>query len=111
FLRLNGNKTMKQRGRKSAAALALANADVHLINRPSPPPDLTPLQRHYWVEIANPLPADWWGDENKALLAEYCRTLSTLAFLNAQISAMEEKDPQEVVLGLYLELLKRREAL
>jgi len=102
---------MKQRGRKSAASLVLANADVHLINRPAPAADLTEIQRHYWVEIANSLPADWWGDENKAILAEYCRTLSTLAFLNAQIDSEEEKAAADITLGLYLELLKRREAM
>lgn len=100
---------MKQRGRKSAAALTIANSDVHLVQRPAPPAELTALQRHFWVEIANSLPADWWGDENKALLSEYCRTLSTLVFINSHIDVQEEKKSPDV--GMYLELLKRREAL
>lgn len=103
---------MKQRGRKSVAALSVADAEKHLAQRPAPPVELTGIQRHYWVEIANSLPADWFADENKALLGEYVRTLSSLAFLNAQIDEQEAKDsPEEVNLPLYLELLKRRESL
>lgn len=102
---------MKQRGRKSAAALAVADSETHLVQRPGPPADLTQIQRHYWVEIANCLPADWFGDDNKALLGEYVRTLSTLAFLNAKIDSLEEKDPVEIDVGMYLELVKRRESL
>jgi hypothetical protein len=101
---------MNQRGRKSAAALSVAR-DTHISLRPSPPADLTPLQRGYWLEIANSLPAEWFGDDNKALLGEYARTLSTLAFLNAQIDELEKKDSQEVEVKLYLELVKRRESL
>ena len=102
---------MKQRGRKSVASLAVADSETHLTHRPSPPADLTQIQRHYWLEITNSLPAEWFRDDNKAVLAEYCRTLSTLAFLNAQIDAEEEKEPVAINLPLYLELLKRRESL
>jgi len=103
---------MKQRGRKSTSALALANSATHLVQRPAPPADHTAIQKHYWVEIVNTLPADWYGDENKALLGEYCRTLSTLAFINAQIDDLECAEVQEKGwLGLYLELVKRRESL
>jgi hypothetical protein len=102
---------MRQRGRKSAASLAVADASTHLTQRVTPPADLTPIQRHYWVEIANSLPADWWRDDNKSLLAEYCRTHSTLAFINAQIDELEARDPVAVDTMMYLELLKRRESL
>jgi hypothetical protein len=102
---------MKQRGRKSVAALAVADTTTHLSQRPAPPADLTAIQRHHWVEIANSLPADWWKDDNKALLAEYCRTLSTLAFLNAQIDAQEALDPSQIDTQAYMEILKRRESL
>ena len=102
---------MKQRGRKSVASLAVADSETHLTHRPGPPADLTQIQRNFWLEIANSLPAEWFGDDNKAVLGEYCRTLSTLAFLNSQIDVEEEKDPAAMNLPLYLELLKRRESL
>lgn len=102
---------MKQRGRKSVQSLGLADPSTHLVHRPAPPADLTAMQRAYWVEIANSLPADWWKDDNKQLLAEYCRTLTTLAFLNAQIDRYEEMDPALIDVDAYMEILKRREAL
>jgi len=102
---------MRQPGKKSGAALAVADASLHLVERPAPPADLTDIQRLHWVEICNSLPAEWFRDENKAVLAEYCRTLSTLAFLNAQIDEQETKVPAEVDATLYFELLKRRESL
>lgn len=100
---------MAQRGRKSAASLALANAERHLVQRPSPPADLTSIQRLYWVEIANSLPADWFRDDNKQLLGEYCRTLSTLAFMNSQIDELEAS--KEIDVEFYLKLVQRRESL
>jgi len=97
--------------RKSAASLALAGRAGELVQRPAPPADLTDIQRLYWVQISNPLPADWWREDNKALLAEYCRTLSTLAFLNAQIDKLESAHDDDFDAGSYLALLKRRESM
>lgn len=103
---------MKQRGRKSAAALAVADAESHLMERPAPPADLTAIQRGFWLQICNALPADWFGPDNAALLGEYVRTLASLQFLNAQLDEQEGKDkPEAVDLPLYLELMKRRESL
>ena len=93
--------------RKSAAELALAGTASELSQRPMPTADLTDLQKVYWVQISNALPADWFGDENKALLGQYVRTLSTLAFIDGQIDLLEK---QPAAVGLYIELLKRREA-
>lgn len=93
--------------RKSAASLALAGTASNLIQRPAPPADLTDIQKVFWVQIANALPADWFGDENKSLLGQHVRTLSTLAYLDQQIDAQEAGKTE---VGLYMELLKRREA-
>jgi hypothetical protein len=100
---------MKQRGQKSANALAIADASVHLVQRPAPPESLTHSQRLHWVQISNALPAEWFGDENKALLTEYCRTLTTLEFLNKQIDYQESLHPEAVDPSAYFELLRRRE--
>jgi hypothetical protein len=102
---------MKQPGRKSANSLVVADASVHLIQRPAPPDDFTVPQRLHWVEISNALPAEWFGDENKALLGEYCRTLTTLEFLNQQIDRQESLHPERIDSDIYFELLKRRESM
>jgi hypothetical protein len=96
--------------RKSVAALAVADGSRHLVTRPAPPADLTDIQKSHWVEISNSLPADWWHEDNKQLLAEYCRTLSSLAFLNQQINELESASPEEFRWPAYLTLLKRRES-
>jgi hypothetical protein len=102
---------MKQRGRKSLASLAVADASVHLVERPAPPEILTAQQRAYWVEISNALPAEWFRDDNKQLLAEYCKTLVSLDFLTHQINYQESMHPEAVDADAYFDLLKRRESL
>ena len=97
--------------RKSAASLALAGTASELVQRPAPPADLTDIQKTFWVQISNPLPADWWREDNKALLAEYCRTLSTLAFLNQRIDVLEAANGDDFDSGIYLTLLQRRESM
>jgi hypothetical protein len=41
--------------------------------RPQPPRELTPEQAQVWKTTAGALRADWFGPENFALLAQYCR--------------------------------------
>ena len=58
------------------------------------------------------MPADWFSDEQRALLSEYCRTLASLAFIDAQLDELEaSEDPEKFNWGMYLEVMKRREAL
>ena len=85
----------------------MANAANHLVQRPIPPPDLTDLQRIQWMQIANALPVDWFGDENRALLGAYVRTLATLANLDQKVDEFETSGE---INDVYIELLKRREA-
>lgn len=63
---------MAERGRKSVASLAVA-APVGIDSRLSPPSNLTAAQKAEWVCVINSRPADWFGPENAAMLAQYCR--------------------------------------
>jgi hypothetical protein len=63
---------MKQRGKKSATAVATQEA-VAVVNRPEPPLDLAPEEADVWSEIVDAMPADWFPRETWPLLKQYCR--------------------------------------
>ena len=63
---------MKQRGRKSATAVAVARP-VETVPRLEVPLDLTPEQTDIWHAVAASRPADWWDSGNAHLLSQYCR--------------------------------------
>jgi hypothetical protein len=63
---------MAERGRKSAASLAVAQT-APLATRIGPPADLTPAQKAVWMTVVNSKPVDWFGDEHGPMLAQYCR--------------------------------------
>ena len=105
---------MKANGRKSAGSLALADASRHLVARVAPSPNMTAMQRRFWVEITNALPADWFSEENKHLLEDYCRTLSTLTYFNSLIDKFEQMDAVGMDTSTsreYKDVVKRRTAL
>jgi hypothetical protein len=81
---------MAQRGRKSAAALAIA-APVYGLTRLPPPSALTAAQRGVWLAIVNSRPAEWFGPEHQALLTQYCRHK-----VNSDVLAdrLEQFDPE-----------------
>ncbi len=79
---------MKQRGRKSVAALAVAGA-VELVPRLGPPSGLTQVERTRWLAIVNSRPADWFGDEHAPILLNYIRLLSTADKLAEQLAKFE----------------------
>jgi hypothetical protein len=65
---------IKQRGRKSAASLAVISSNgIETIRRPEPPAELTEEQAEEWKAVVNRLPADWFPRETHQLLAQYCR--------------------------------------
>lgn len=64
---------MKQRGRPSAAALALAVSRVETIERQRPPHDLTDEEVEVWAAVSSAEPADWFSPSTVPLLAQYCR--------------------------------------
>jgi len=64
---------MKQRGRTSVSQLTVANQDVNATDRLMPPPDLAVEARAVWVQVVNSMPADWFMDRDKPILAQLCR--------------------------------------
>ena len=100
---------MDQRGRDSGKAATLPEKNTEVIERQQPFGDLTPIQRGYWLEITNSLPADWFKPEHRTDLGAYCRTLSSIDFLDAQIDEIERSPEPDW--GMYMELSKRRESL
>lgn len=63
---------MKQRGRKSAAALAVVVTPLQAM-RPPPPAELTEEQGEEWRSVVSRMPADWFTREHFAMLSSYCR--------------------------------------
>lgn len=80
---------MKQRGRKSATALAVAG--VESIPRHAPPQDLTDLETEIWVMVVDALPAEWFGRDQLPLLLAYCKHSARAQLLDKEIDAF---DPQ-----------------
>jgi len=89
---------MKQRGRKSATAVATQKT-VAVVNRPEPPLELSPEEADVWAEIVDAMPADWFPRETWPLLKQYCRhtvTARRVAQLIDQASAREDLDIAEM---------------
>jgi hypothetical protein len=80
---------MGQRGRTSAAELAIARPEAE--HRIAPPGSLGQLERSVWLRTVNSQPADWFGEEHITLLTQYCRHVSSAEILSQQINAF---DPQ-----------------
>ena len=80
---------MAQRGRKSAAALAVVSPEIGA-PRALPPAVLTPAQRVVWMETVNSKPSEWFGPEHVPILEAYCRHVVTARTISEQI---EEFDP------------------
>lgn len=99
---------MKQRGRKSSAALAVRPAAVQTIERPEPPLDLTPEQVDVWNEIVSTMPADWFGSETHPLLVQLCRHTVDARCL-AQLIDQERSKRDGFDPGIYVELLKAQQ--
>lgn len=81
---------MAQRGRKSAASLAVVPVAVGA-PRALPPATLTPAQRCVWLETVNAKPSEWFGPEHVPVLEAYCRHVVTARGLAQQI---EDFDPE-----------------
>lgn len=100
---------MRQRGRKSADALALtALSGGEVVERPDAPYDLTDEQTGEWRAVVSSLPADWFARGNYALLGQYCRHVVAarrVAQLIEQCANNADIDRKE-----FIELLARQEA-
>jgi hypothetical protein len=102
---------MGERGRKSAASLAIIQAGgVTSVPRPAAPDDLTEEQAHEWRCIVNRMPADWFPRETHGMLAHYCRHICTARRIAQMIEDFESKPSEdEGWLDTYDKLLKMQE--
>lgn len=82
---------MTQRGRKSAASLAVVQLAGVGVPRVPPPSRLTAAQRSIWLETVNSKPAEWFGPEHAPLLEQYVRHVVSARVLAEQIA---EFDPE-----------------
>ena len=65
---------MKQRGRKSAAALSIVSSrPIEAIQRPVPPKHLGKEASAEWKAVVGRLPPEWFPRETWAMLAQYCQ--------------------------------------
>jgi hypothetical protein len=99
---------MAQRGRKSAASLAIvAPISEH---RPPPPEGLTPEQAAEWTAIVRRLPHDFFPRESHRLLEAFCRHTTSFRILSECIDSFQKEwlnDPGGF--GQYRELLALRD--
>lgn len=89
---------MKQRGKKSADAVATQGA-VAVVQRPDAPLELSPEETDVWHDVVDAMPADWFPRETWPLLKQYCRhtvTARRVAQLIDQASAREDLDIAEM---------------
>lgn len=80
---------MNQRGRKSAAKMAVVSQITDY--RPAPPDVLNDAESQRWREIVNTKPTDWWDAGSIPLLTEYCRLKSSIDLLNEQLARAEKQ--------------------
>lgn len=99
---------MTQRGRKSAAALAIAApAPIESVPRPDAPYDLTDEQATEWWAVVNRMPADWFPRETHGMLAHYCRHVVSARRVAELIAAAEKAEVFDI--EAYDRLLKMQE--
>jgi len=102
---------MAQRGRKSAADLAIVRSNsISAISRPSPPKELTTEQANEWLQVVNRMPADWFPRETHGLLAQYCRhVVSARRVADLVESLLSGETESSDWLGDFDKLLKMQE--
>ena len=81
---------MQQRGRKSAAALEVAEP-VELVPRPDAPYDLSDEEAAEWWGVVNARPADYFPKETHGMLADYCRHVVRSRRVAGMIRALEDE--------------------
>lgn len=100
---------MAERGRKSAASLAVASV-VGLTQRPEAPDELTQAEAKVWKQVVDSKPADWFTPGDTPLLADYCRHVVRQRLISKAINAQGKiafADPESY--KFYRDLLKDSE--
>ena len=81
---------MRQRGRKSVAAMSVQAVPLpEAVPRPASPRDLTHEQAVEWRAIVNGMPADWFQRETHGLLSQYCRHVVAARRISEMIMGFE----------------------
>jgi hypothetical protein len=78
---------MGQRGRKSAASLAVVTPITD--HRPAPPPGLNEEQTAEWTAIVQRLPDGYFPRECHGLLSAYCKHVSAFRLLSTSIDSFQ----------------------
>ena len=78
---------MKQRGRKSQAALSVVKEAT--VQRPEPPAALLPPEKELWNAITGSRAPDFFDQATIPLLTEYCRLKTQVEMLAEQLNAFE----------------------
>ena len=79
---------MRQRGRRSAADLAVIRGEFG--KRPEPPPDLAAAEATIWKAVVSSEPADFFATAaTRDMLKAYCRHVATADRLTAVINEFE----------------------
>ena len=76
---------MAQRGRKAAAALAVA-APVEQIPRAAPPGQLSDFEASIWQQVVATKPADWFQADTHPLLVSYCKHVGQMAHVDRLVA-------------------------
>jgi len=80
---------MATRGRKSAAALAIAEPVGDLQRLPEPPAYLTPEQEDIWRLVVASRGGDLIAPESFPVLVEYCRAVTSANHVASQLDAFD----------------------
>lgn len=80
---------MQQRGRKSAAALAIVPMAELAATRPAPPDYLPSMAQAIWREVTGSRPAAYFDRASLGLLEVYCRSLAEHRRLATRIEALD----------------------
>ena len=83
---------MKQRGRKSSAALGIALIDGSRGSRPAPPAEFSESEAATWARVVGAMPPDWFGAEHHDLLTAFCKTAELISHFDRQILQSTSQD-------------------
>jgi hypothetical protein len=76
-----------QRGRKSAASLAVVSEIAD--RRPVPPVGLSDMESSLWRSITSTKPPEWWDAGSIPLLVEYCRLKTSVDLMADEVSVFD----------------------
>ena len=71
---------------------------AYVVDRPTPPEQLSDTAQEIWNVIVNRLPGDWFPAEVHDMLAAYCTHAVTSNKLNEILKVLEERDAETLAL-------------